>query len=154
MYRWPRGGGPPVYVPVASGGDNGIYTYVLVASGSRRWGGFGSLRQLLSNRMRNRRQQHLCSCVFRLKVLHRDSQGFSVCSQAFFARALLRLRLLRLPLLRLLPWTCLLLRLLLLWLRGTGGHGSGLWNSTPRSTRKEPCAARKCGAVNSMSGAR
>ena len=159
MYRRPRGRGPPVYVPVASGGGNGIYIYIyiLVASGSRRGGGCAGLRrQLLSNRMRNRRQQHLqyAHACFGSRCCTATRKGFP------FARK-------RSSLVRCFGFvcfgfhcfgfclgTCWLLRLLLLWLRGTGGHGSGIWNSIARSTRKEPCAAKKCGAVNSMSGAR
>ena len=46
MYWWPRAGAT-------------VNIHIMVASGSRRGGGFAGLRQFLSNRMRNRRQQHL-----------------------------------------------------------------------------------------------
>ena len=139
MYRWPRGGGPPVYVPVASGGDNGIYIHMYwwprVRGAGVGLGALGNFYQMECEIEDNSTYAHAC---FGSRCCTATRNGVP------FARK--RSSLVRcfgfvcfgFDCLGFCLGTCWLLRLLLLWLRGTGGHGSGIWNSIARSTRKEP----------------
>ena len=125
MYWWPRAGAT-------------VYIHILVASGSRRGGGFAGLRQLLSNRMRNRRQQHLqyAHACFGSRCCTATRKGSPFARQRFSLVRCFGFVCFGVHCFGFCLGTCWLLRLLLLWLRGTGGHGSSLWNSTSRATRK------------------